>query len=145
MTATTLNPIPASQLGKPHCRKCGSTRLSQRGPALRRELAGLDPDTGREYTAVEWLPVKCDQCGQFRKLKSYVEAKPTRRRPPPRAQKQKSAPTFARKAKSSAEDTTPLVTIPAATNAADYSTAPEDAQQPSQDPRPQRDSRRRRD
>lgn len=129
----------------PTCRKCGSDRLSQRGPVLRRELAGLDPVTGREFTAVEWLPVKCDQCGQYRKLKSYVEAKPTRRPAPPRAQKQKSAPTFAQTLKSSAEDMPPLVTIPAATNAAEYSTAPVHAQQPSQDPRPQRNSRRRRD
>jgi ribosomal protein S27E len=135
----------ATAPAKAACRKCGSTQLEPRGDVLRRELAGIDEATGREFVAVEWLPVKCADCGQYRKIKTYVEAKPTKRPAPPRARKQKSAPTFAQTVRTSAEDAPPLVTIPAVTQAADYSTAPVDAQQSSQDPRPKRNSRRRRD
>ena len=139
MTTTTAAP---KSTAKPACRKCGSTQLEQRADVLRREIAGIDPETGREFVAVEWLPVKCSQCGQFRRIKTYVEAKPTKRPAPPRVAKQKSAPTFAQSLERSAVVDAAIVSIPAATSAAEYSTASKRAQQSAKDTRPKRNPRR---
>jgi hypothetical protein len=127
---------PSTKLPAATCKRCGGTEFEQRGgKIIRRDIPGIDEETGTEYRAIEWIPVKCanPNCRQFRKIRTLITAHPKKKaatsKATPKAattqsknqKRQKSAPTFVHLDEISTGEGESIVSIPATTQASDYS------------------------
>ncbi len=71
--------VPQSDGRLTRCR-CGSTRRTEYFNRRALDIAGINPETGEEYTQIVIRRTSCRDCGQLRDDRHFVYQPVTRRR-----------------------------------------------------------------